>query len=80
MAWAVQRGILSVRGRILHKPRVLEPPRELSERDLRLQPRQRRAETVMEAAAETEVLIVLAIGVELLGGVEAGRVPAPGSE
>jgi hypothetical protein len=29
MTWAAQGGAVSVRGRILHEPRVLEPPREL---------------------------------------------------
>ena len=35
---------------------------------------------MVDAAAEAEVLVVLAIGVETLGVAEAGRVPAPGSD
>src|SRR5258707_11280605 len=77
---AAQCGALSVRGRILHEPRVLEPSRELGKRNLRLQPRHGRAVTVMDATAEAEVLVILAIGVEPLGVAEAGRVPVPRSE
>src|SRR6185369_8437933 len=80
MARAAQSGALSVRGRVLHKPRISDSPRELGECDLRLQPRQGRSVTVVDAAAEAEVRVVRTIGIELFRVVESGRVPAPGSE
>ena len=54
--------------------RVLEPAHQRAQRDLRLEPGERRPEAAMDAAAEAEMLIVLAIGNEPLGVGEARRI------
>src|SRR5262249_46204678 len=46
--------------------RVLHPANELADRDLSLQPRERAAETDVNAAAVAEVLVVLAFEVDLV--------------
>src|SRR5262245_25719305 len=56
---------------IAYEPRVLYPANELANRDLSLQPRERAAETDVDAAAVAEVLVVLAFEVDLIRVCEA---------
>src|SRR5262249_48703187 len=63
-----------VRRRISHEPRVLYPANELADRDLRLQPRERTAETEVDAAAVAKVLVILAFEVDLVWVRETVRV------
>ena len=77
---AAQDRARPVRRRVGTEPRVAEPAGELGERDLGLQPGQRRAEAVVDAAAEAEVLVVRAVGVEAVGVGEAVGVAVAGGE
>jgi hypothetical protein len=70
----------SVGGRVIQEPRVLQAPHELPQGELHLQPSERGAEAVVDAAAEPEVLVVLPPRIEPLGVLEARRVAAPGGE
>src|SRR5215471_13896426 len=58
--------VVPVRRRIDDESRVLHPVNELADRDLSLQPRERAAETDVNAAAVAEVLVVLAFEVDLV--------------
>src|SRR5258708_39413920 len=80
MSGASQTGIRAVGRRIGDESRVLQPAGQLGERDLRLRPGQRSTEAVMDAAAEAQMLVVLAVGVEAVGIWDAGRVAAAGGE
>jgi hypothetical protein len=58
--------------RVGDQTRVLEPAGELAERDLGLQPGEGGTEAVVDAAAEAEVLVIVAgeaeaVGVEAVG-------------
>jgi hypothetical protein len=59
---------------------VLQPACELGEGDLRLGASQWGSEAVVDAAAEAQVLVVLAVGVEAVGIGDVGRVAAAGGE
>lgn len=75
MPWATEDGVGPVRWRVGEQAGIIQPPRQFGERDLRLQPGGWRAEAVMNAAAETQVLAlppayidaleVVPVGVEL---------------
>src|SRR5262249_24613457 len=58
--------VVPVRRRIDDESRVLHPANEVADRDLSLQPRERAAETDVDAAAVAEVLVVLAFEVDLV--------------
>src|SRR5215831_18233137 len=58
--------VVPVRRRIGYEPRIPYPANELADRDLSLQPRERAAETDVDAAAVAEVLVVLAFEVDLV--------------
>ena len=66
--------IVAVRRRIDHEPRVLYSANELADRNLRLQPRERTAETEVDAAAVAQVRVVLAFEVDLVRVREPVRV------
>src|SRR5262245_64282267 len=66
--------VVTVRRRIGHEPRVLYPANNLANRDLSLQPRERAAETKVDAAAVAKVLVVLAFEVDLVWVREPGWV------
>src|SRR5262249_59288501 len=71
--------VAPVRRRVDDEPRVLHAAHELAHRDLHLQPRQRTAETEVDAVAVAEVLVVLALEVDFVGVREPVRVPgSPG--
>src|SRR5262249_4563347 len=67
-----------VRQRIDDEPRVVHAAEELRQRRVHLPPRQGTAETGVDAAAPTEVLVVLALGVEVVRVGKAVRVAVPG--
>jgi hypothetical protein len=85
---AAEDGVRTVGRWVGEQPRFVQPSGECREGRLHLDAGQRRSHAVMDAAAEAEVLVVGAVGVEALGvGEEAGvplpaasisRVPAPG--
>lgn len=75
MTGAAQDRVLPVGGRVLHQTRVVEPAGQRGQGELRLQPGERRAEATVDAAAETEILDVLAVRVEPIGVLEALRGP-----
>src|SRR5215831_3944697 len=58
--------VVPVRRRIDDESRVLHPANELADRNLRLQPRERAAETDVDATAVAEVLVVLAFEIDLV--------------
>src|SRR5215813_3217267 len=58
--------VVTVRRRINHEPRILHPANEFADCDLSLQPRERAAETDVDAAAVAEVLVVLAFEINLV--------------
>ena len=74
MSRATQSGVVTVRRRVDDEARAVKPPYEFSQREGGLEPREGGAEAVVDAAAEAEMLIVGALGVEPVGVPEAGRV------
>lgn len=80
MAGTSQHGAAPVRRRVLDQTEVVEVAEEGVERDLRLDTGERGAEAVVDAAAEAEVLIVLAHRVEPVGVMESQGVPVAGSQ
>ena len=71
MARPAQGRVHPVRRRVLDQARVLHPAGERAQRGLRLDPAERSADTVVDAAAEAEVCVVRAIGDEAVGVGEA---------
>jgi len=59
-----QGGAWTIGRRVRRKPRIDEPASERDEGRLGLDPRQWRAEAIMQAAAEAEMLIVRPLGIE----------------
>src|SRR5213592_4855261 len=64
MPGATQDRARPVRRWIRDEPGILQPPREFGQGDLRLDPGQRSAETVVDTAAEAEMFVVPPVGVE----------------
>ena len=62
------------------EPGVLQPARELGQRDLRLLPGEWGAEALVESAPEAEVLVVPACGIEAVGVAEALGIAASGRQ
>ena len=71
---AAQQGTRPVGGRVHDQARLLQPPQEFGERDLRLGARQRRAKAAMDATAKPQVLIVAPLGIEAVRVGEPCRV------
>lgn len=80
MPWTAQRGAGAVWRWVGEKPRRPQPLGQRDECDLRLDPRQRSSHAVVQAAAEPEVLVVRAVGIEAVRIGEAQRVAAAGRE
>src|SRR6516162_2857004 len=74
MSRAAEYLVAPVRRRVDDEPRVLHSAHELAHRDLHLQPRQRTAETEVDAVALAEVLVVRALEVDFVGVREPVRV------
>ena len=55
----------------MDEPRTIEPLDELGQRDLRFDARERRAEAVVNPAAESEVGAVFTVRIEPIGIAEA---------
>src|SRR6266436_6580811 len=80
MARPAQDRAAPVGGRVLDEAGTIQAADEFGQRNLRLDPGERRPEADMHAAAKAEVLVVLAGRVEAVGVVEALRVAAAGGE
>src|SRR5260370_20553562 len=80
MARPAQDRAAPVGGRVVDEAGAIQAAGELGQRDLRLDPGERCAEADVHAAAEAEVLIVLAGRVKVVGVAEALRVAAAGGE
>ena len=63
----MEQGIGPVRWRVGEQAVVLQPPGKLGERDLGLQPGQRRAEAIVDAGAEAQVLAFLGTDIRAFG-------------
>src|SRR5262249_4327751 len=70
--------VVPVRRWIDHEPRISYAANELAHRDLSLQPRERAAETEMDAAAVAKGLVLLTFEVDLVGGRKTGRAAVSG--
>lgn len=77
---ATQGRTRAVGRRVDDESGVLQPVRQLGEGDLRLGTGQGGSEAVVDAAAEAEVLVVLAVGVEAVGVRNEVGVAAAGGE
>ena len=80
MAGAAQDRAAPVGGRILEEARAVQAAGEFGQRDLRLDPGERRAEAAVHAAAKAEVLVVSTGRVEVVGVVDPLRVAATGGQ
>src|SRR5262249_7182870 len=76
LARSTQKRALSIRRRIDDEPRPVESLDEVRQCDLGFDTRERRAEAVMNAAAEPQVGIVFALWIELVGIAEPRGIPA----
>jgi hypothetical protein len=66
-----QQGARTVEGRVRDQARLLQPPQQFGEGDLRLHVRQRRAEAAMYATATPQMLIIAPLGIEAIRVLEA---------
>jgi hypothetical protein len=80
VAGASQEGTLTVGRWVGDESGILQPACELGEGDLRLGASQWGSEAVVDAAAEAQVLVVLAVGVEAVGVRDGVLVAAAGGE
>lgn len=80
MPWPPEDRVLAVLGRVLQQTGLVEPASELGLGELCLEPGERGAETVVGAAAEAQVLVVVPGGDEPVGVGEALRIPVAGRE
>jgi len=78
--WTAQGGILPVGRRVGDQARVDKPTGEGTQGDLRLDAGEGSADTVVDATAEAEMLVVGTFGIEPVRVWEARRVVAPGGK
>ena len=83
MPGAAQERVRQVRRRIADQPEILQPPHEFGQGDLFLGSGPGGAETVVDTAAEAEMLVLGPVGVEPVGvghvvGVAAASGPGRG--
>src|SRR5215470_8409777 len=80
MARTSQDRARPVLGRVRDESGLLQPARQLRQRDLRLSSGEGSAEAGVDAAAEPEMLVVLAFGIEAIRVAEAVGIAVAGCE
>lgn len=78
--WATELGRRAVGRRVHDQTGPLEPAKELTEGDLRLDARERRPKTDVDAATEPQMGVVRPLRIETVGVSEPRRVPIARSQ